>query len=181
MLTGLRDDERRVAVLGVSPYRVKLVTLILSGALAGAGGVVYALVVGGASPRATGSDLTLSLLVMVVLGGAGTRWGPVLGAVAYTYLNQRLTGVGGLRAVDSLPAVLRNPLSQPQFVIGAVFILAVFFAPKGLSGLRWPDLKRHGRAQATAVHIEDDEAGREGEPSPALAAAGDSTSDVSTL
>jgi branched-chain amino acid transport system permease protein len=181
VLTGLRDDERRVAVLGVSPFRVKLVTLVLSGALAGAGGVVYALVVGGASPRATASDLTLSLLVMVVLGGAGTRWGPVLGAVAYTYLNPRLTGVGGLRAVDSLPAVLRNPLSQPQFVIGAVFILAVFFAPKGLSGLRWPDLKRRGRARATAVHVEKDQAGRDGERSSVLAAAGDSTSDVSTL
>ena len=178
VLTGLRDDERRVAVLGVSPYRVKLVTLILSGALRGRRR--SRLRIGGrwrVAARATASDLTLSLLVMVVLGGAGTRWGPIIGAVAYTYLNQRLTGVGGLHAVDSLPPVLRNPLSQPQFVIGAVFILAVYFATKGLSGLRWPDLKRRGWAQATAVHVEDDKAAR----SPVLAGAGDSTSDGSTL
>ncbi len=152
MLTGLRDDERRVAVLGVSPYRVKLVTLTIAGAFAGAGGVVYALVVGGASPHVAASDLTLSLLVMVVLGGAGSRWGPVLGAVAYTYLNQRLTGVGGLHAVDSLPAVLRNPLSQPQFIIGAVFIALVYFAPGGLAGLaRLPRTARRRHAEPTTA------------------------------
>jgi branched-chain amino acid transport system permease protein len=156
VLTGLRDDERRVAVLGVSPYRVKLVTLGISGAFAGAGGVAYALVVGGASPHVAASDLTLSLLVMVVLGGAGTRWGPLIGAVAYTYLSQRLTGVGGLAAVDSLPAVLRNPLSQPQFIIGVVFILAVYFAPAGLAGLaesRWWRIRRWRRPSSEAVAV----------------------------
>jgi branched-chain amino acid transport system permease protein len=155
LLTGLRDDERRVAVLGVSPYRVKLVTLAISGAFAGAGGVAYALVVGGASPHVAASDLTLSLLVMVVLGGAGTRWGPMIGAIAYTYLNQRLTGVGGLRAVDSLPAFLRNPLSQPQFVIGALFILAVYFAPSGLAGLRNSRWWRPWRRAASQVSLPD--------------------------
>jgi branched-chain amino acid transport system permease protein len=136
LLTGLRDDERRVAVLGVSPYRTKLITIVISSTLAAIGGVVYTLVVGGASPHVAASDFTLALLVMTVLGGPGTRWGPIMGAVVYTYLNQRLTGVGGLDAVDSLPGVLRAPLSQPQFILGVVFILAVYFAPGGLSGLR---------------------------------------------
>lgn len=126
VLTGLRDDERRVSVLGLSAYRLKLGTFVLAGALAGLGGAVYALIVGGASPHLASADLTLSLIVMAVLGGAGTRWGAVVGGVAYAYLDQRLTQVGG-----GLP----GPLGQPLFVLGSLFVLAVYFAPGGLTGV----------------------------------------------
>ncbi|HEX6467891.1 MAG TPA: branched-chain amino acid ABC transporter permease, partial [Streptosporangiaceae bacterium] len=135
VLAALRDDERRVGVLGLNPYRFKLFAFTLSGLLATAGGVVYALLVGGASPKDAASDLTLSLLVMVVLGGPGTRWGPVIGGVLFTYLDQRLTAVGGTSTVEHLPSVLRGPLSQPLFVLGVVFILAVYFVPGGLASV----------------------------------------------
>jgi branched-chain amino acid transport system permease protein len=127
VLAGLRDDERRVAVLGLSPYRFKLLAFGLSGGLAALGGCVYTLIVGGASPHVASTDLTLSLLIMVVLGGPGTRWGPVLGGILYTYLDQRLTAAG-----THLP----GPLSQPLFLLGAAFVLAVYFVPGGLAGLR---------------------------------------------
>ncbi|MFC4104730.1 branched-chain amino acid ABC transporter permease [Micromonospora zhanjiangensis] len=135
VLAGLRDDERRIGVLGLDPYRFKLVAFTVSGALAVAGGVVYCLLVGGASPHVTSSELTLSLLVMVVLGGPGTRWGPVLGGMLYMYLDHRLTAFGSSEAVRSLPGVLRGPLSQPLFVLGTVFVLAVYFFPGGLAAL----------------------------------------------
>ncbi|MEU4427577.1 branched-chain amino acid ABC transporter permease [Actinoplanes sp. NPDC024001] len=125
-LTGLRDDERRIAVLGLSPYRLKLLAFVLAGALAALGGVTYALVVGGASPHVASSELTLSLIVMAVLGGAGTRWGAVIGGILYAYLDQRLARLGG-----SLP----GPLGEPLFVLGTLFILAVYFVPGGLTGL----------------------------------------------
>ncbi|MCI4062850.1 branched-chain amino acid ABC transporter permease [Micromonospora sp. R77] len=136
VLAGLRDDERRIGVLGLDPYRFKLVAFTLSGGLATAGGVVYCLIVGGASPHVTSSELTLSLLVMVVLGGPGTRWGPVLGGILYMYLDHRLTAFGTSDAVNALPAVLSRPLSQPLFVLGTVFILAVYFFPGGLTSLK---------------------------------------------
>ena len=126
VLAGLRDDERRIGVLGLDPYRYKLLAFTLAGGLAALGGVVYVLIVGGASPHVTSSELTLSLLVMVVLGGPGTRWGPVLGGVLYMYLDHRLT---------SLATDLPGPLSQPLFVLGVIFILAVYFFPGGLAGL----------------------------------------------
>jgi branched-chain amino acid transport system permease protein len=135
VLAGLRDDERRIGVLGLDPYRYKLVAFTLAGGLASAGGVVYCLIVGGASPHITSSELTLSLLVMVVLGGPGTRWGPVLGGILYMYLDHRLTAFGTSDAVDALPAVLSRPLSQPLFVLGTIFILAVYFFPGGLASL----------------------------------------------
>ncbi|MFI6822167.1 branched-chain amino acid ABC transporter permease [Micromonospora sp. NPDC050187] len=135
VLAGLRDDERRIGVLGLDPYRFKLVAFTLAGGLATAGGAVYCLIVGGASPHITSSELTLSLLVMVVLGGPGTRWGPVLGGVLYMYLDHRLTAFGASEAVDALPGWLSAPLSQPLFVLGTVFILAVYFFPGGLATL----------------------------------------------
>ncbi|SCL40598.1 amino acid/amide ABC transporter membrane protein 2, HAAT family [Micromonospora pallida] len=135
VLAGLRDDERRIGVLGLDPYRFKLVAFTLAGGLATAGGVVYCLIVGGASPHITSSELTLSLLVMVVLGGPGTRWGPVLGGILYMYLDHRLTAFGASEAVNSLPGWLSGPLSQPLFVLGTVFILAVYFFPGGLATL----------------------------------------------
>jgi len=135
VLAAVRDDDRRVSVLGLDPYRYRLASFTLSGALAVAGGVVYLLLVGGASPHAASSDLTLSLLVMVVLGGPGTRWGPVAGGVLFTYLDHRLTAFGSSSTVDSLPGVIGGPLAQPLFVLGTVFVLAVYFFPGGLAGL----------------------------------------------
>jgi branched-chain amino acid transport system permease protein len=135
VLSAVRDDDRRVDVLGLSPYRYRLLAFVVSGALAALGGVVYVVLVGGASPHITGSELTLSLLVMVVLGGPGTRWGALLGGVLYQYLDNRLTLAGTSDTVENLPGVLSGPLSQPLFILGSIFILAVYFFPGGLAGL----------------------------------------------
>jgi branched-chain amino acid transport system permease protein len=135
VLSAVRDDDRRVDVLGLSPYRYRLLAFIISGTLASLGGVVYVLLVGGASPHITSSDLTLSLLVMVVLGGPGTRWGPLLGGLVFAYLDNRLTAAGTSAAVKDLPSVLSGPLAQPLFILGTVFVLAVYFFPGGLAGL----------------------------------------------
>lgn len=60
------------------------------------------------------------------------------------YLDQRLTALGTSSTVDTLPSVLSGPLSQPLFVLGTVFILAVYFFPGGLASLadRLGPLKR---------------------------------------
>jgi branched-chain amino acid transport system permease protein len=136
VLAAVRDDDRRVEVVGLDPYRFRLLAFVIAAALGAAGGVVYALLVGGAAPHMASSDLTLSLLVMVVLGGPGSRWGPLAGGIAFAYLDQRLTAAGSSDAVASLPGILRGPLSQPLFILGTFFILAVFFFPEGLAGVR---------------------------------------------
>jgi branched-chain amino acid transport system permease protein len=138
VLAAVRDDDRRVDVLGLDPYRFRLLAFVLAGALAAGGGVVYALLVGGASPHVASSDLTLSLLVMVVLGGPGTRWGPLAGGFAFAFLDNRLVAAGSSDAISHLPSVLSGPLSQPLFILGTVFILAVYFLPGGLAGLAGP-------------------------------------------
>jgi len=72
---------------------------------------------------------------MAVIGGAGSRWGAVLGGILYTYLNDRLVAVGSSSTVEGLPHALRTPLEQPLFLLGAIFILIVFFLPGGIAGI----------------------------------------------
>jgi branched-chain amino acid transport system permease protein len=152
VLPAVRDDDRRVDVLGLDPYRFRLLAFVLAGVLAAAGGVVYVLLVGGASPHVASSDLTLSLLVMVVLGGPGTRWGPLAGGVTFAFLDHRLTAAGSSDAVAQLPSVLSGPLSQPLFILGTIFILAVYFFPGGLASLagRLRPLRRLVPARASS-------------------------------
>jgi branched-chain amino acid transport system permease protein len=130
----IRENERRVSVLGLHPYRFRLLAYVLASFLATAGGVVHLLLLGGSAPQITTSAFTLGLLVMVVLGGAGSRWGALLGGVLYTYLDHRLGGLSTSRALVGLPAVIRAPLSEPLFVLGVLFIVVVYFLPGGLAG-----------------------------------------------
>lgn len=131
----IRENERRVEVLGLRPYRFKLLVFVLAGLLATLGGIVHLLLLGGSTPRVTTADFTIGLLVMVVLGGAGSRWGAVLGGVLYTYLDSRLTDLASSPAVQDLPAWLRIPLSEPLFLLGTLFVLVVLFVPGGIAGL----------------------------------------------
>ena len=89
----------------------------------------------GSNPAVAAADFTLTLLLMVVIGGAGSRWGAVLGGVLYHYLDDRLTAIGNSSSVQGLPGVLRTPLEQPLFLLGIAFILIVIFLPGGIAGL----------------------------------------------
>ena len=131
----IRENERRVEVLGMRPFGFKLIAFVLASFLATLGGIVYVLLVGGANPEVTSANFTLTLLVMVVIGGSGTRWGALIGGVLYTYLDHRLVDVGSSGSVQSLPSVLRTPLQQPLFLLGTVFILIVLFVPGGIAGI----------------------------------------------
>jgi branched-chain amino acid transport system permease protein len=72
---------------------------------------------------------------MVVLGGAGSRWGARLGGFLYTYADARLVEISGSSAFSGLPEGLRAVLSHPVFILGLLFIRVVYFAPSGLTGL----------------------------------------------
>ena len=129
-----RENELRVRVLGLRPFSARLVVFVIASALAVLTGTVYFILQSGVTPRASSADFTLTLLVMVVLGGVGSRWGAIVGAVVYTLLDQRLSALASSDAVASLPDVLRIPLSEPLFILGTLFILVVLFLPGGIAG-----------------------------------------------
>ena len=129
-----RENELRVRVLGLSPYWAKLGLFLIAAVCASLAGVGYMLLQSGTQPRAVSADLTITVLVMVVLGGVGFRWGAIVGGVLYTLLDQRLTVLAGSEAIQALPDFLRIPLSEPLFILGVLFILVVMFLPGGIAG-----------------------------------------------
>jgi branched-chain amino acid transport system permease protein len=132
----IRENERRVEVIGLQPLWFKLLVFVLASFLATVGGVIWLIVLGtGASPQVTTASFTLTFLVMVVIGGAGTRYGALLGGFLYTLADQRLGALAGSSTIDDLPSVLSTPLSEPLFILGTLFILLVFFVPGGLASL----------------------------------------------
>jgi branched-chain amino acid transport system permease protein len=131
----IRENEKRVEVIGLRPFGFKLLAFVLASFLATLGGVVWLVVLGtGATPSVTTANFTLTLLVMVVIGGAGTTYGALLGGFLYTLADQRLGSLSSSSQVQDLPAVLEKPLSEPLFILGTLFILLVFFIPGGLAG-----------------------------------------------
>ena len=152
-------------MLGLQPFRYKLTAFVLASFLATAGGVVYVLIVQSATPSVTTPAFTLGLLLMVVIGGTGTRWGAILGGALYTFLDNRLPDWTASETIQDLPSVIATPLSEPLFVLGTLFILIVFFLPGGLAGL----LTRCGRDAAFGSSSRASAAAREPEPGAATA------------
>jgi branched-chain amino acid transport system permease protein len=153
-----RENELRVRALGLQPYTAKLVVFTVAGLLAAVAGATYLLLQSGTVPRTVAADLTITVLVMVVLGGVGSRWGAVAGGVIYTLLNQRLTIVAHSDAVESLPGVLRVPLSEPMFLLGTLFVLVVLFLPGGLAGTFATLTGRRRRSPESLLAEVDDDA-----------------------
>lgn len=142
-----RENDLRVRVLGLHPTGAKLLVFVIAGLCASLAGVAYLLLQSGTQPSAVGADLTITVLVMVVLGGVGFRWGAVLGGVLYTILDQRLTVLARAEGIQQLPDVLRVPLSEPLFILGVLFILVVMFLPGGIAGTVDAWMRRRRGAQ----------------------------------
>lgn len=151
-----RENELRVRVLGLSPYAARLIVFLAAALGAGLAGVAYMLLQSGVQPRSVSADLTITVLVMVVLGGVGYRWGAVLGGVLYTILDQRLTVLARSEWIGDLPDVLRVPLSEPLFLLGVLFILVVMFLPGGIAGTvdTWWRRRRGLRAAVPMASLE---------------------------
>lgn len=125
VMVAMRENEDRARMLGYDPFRVKLAALAISGLYAGAAGAGYALLFGYVGATFAGIQYSILPMLYVLVGGAGTVLGPLLGAAGMFYLIEAASGV--TQAYLAL--------------VGLILILSVLFAPKGLLGaLRkvWP-------------------------------------------
>ena len=77
----LREEEAAAASMGISPVRFKLLAFVIGTGIAGLGGALYAHYIRFVSATDFSFPVSVLLLSMVVLGGMGTLWGPVLGAL----------------------------------------------------------------------------------------------------
>ncbi|MFC4463146.1 branched-chain amino acid ABC transporter permease [Streptomyces xiangluensis] len=119
-LRGIRDNEARMRALGYRPALARYGVFCLAGAVAGVGGALWAQQARFFSPGDMGFEVAALALLSVVIGGAGSLWGPCLGAALVLLVRDNLSAsIGG-----------HGPL-----VLGAVFIAVVFLMPRGLAGL----------------------------------------------
>ena len=118
-LAGLRQNEARMEALGYPVDRLKLVCFVIGAAVAGLAGALLANQNGLASPAQLYWTQSGMLLVMVILGGVGRRYGGVLGALALLGLEEAL-----------------GPMTEyAHLYIGIALLAVVLFVPRGLAGL----------------------------------------------
>lgn len=128
VLRGARDNERRIRALGVNANLYKLTCFVIAGAGAGLAGGLLANQTEYVSPGLMHWTLSGELMVMVLLGGLGTLFGPLLGACVFLLMEETL-------AIYS---------EHWMVYMGPFLVLVVIFAKRGLFGLLVGKSKEHG-------------------------------------
>jgi branched-chain amino acid transport system permease protein len=119
VLQGIRDNERRMQALGFPTYRYKLTGFVMAAGLAGLAGALLANQAEFVSPAYLHWSRSGEMLFMVTLGGMGTLFGPMLGAVVFLLLEE----------------VISSYTPHWKIIFGPLLVLFVLFVRRGLYGL----------------------------------------------
>jgi branched-chain amino acid transport system permease protein len=129
-LIAIRENEDAARALGIDVFAEKVKVLTLSGAMCAAGGTFYAQKYLYIDPWiAFGVDKSVEMLLVTMVGGAGTVFGPLIGAVALTGINE------ATRWVASVVPALKDVQPLSLIVYGAMLILIIARLPDGLASL----------------------------------------------
>lgn len=120
-LIAIREDQDAAEAIGINSTKYKLISLIISGALAGLAGSFYMNYMGYIDPHIAFSlvDISITAILVVMIGGAGTFWGPAVGALIMVLAGE------GFRSVFGHAHVL---------IYGILIILIIIFMPSGIIG-----------------------------------------------
>ncbi|WP_205305006.1 branched-chain amino acid ABC transporter permease [Nocardioides sp. 616] len=132
LLRGIREDEAAILSLGKNAFSVKMQALVIGGALGALGGMVYVLP-SSVQPDSMGRALTFFAWTALLLGGAATIFGPVLGSILFFMTRIFIKGTAG--AV--MPPEVMSSQQTEQFswiVVGVALMLLVIFRPQGILG-----------------------------------------------
>jgi branched-chain amino acid transport system permease protein len=132
VIKGIREDQDAARSLGKNVQLYKMQSLIIGGVLGSLGGAVYALSAS-VQPDSFGRTTTFLLYTCLILGGAATVFGPILGSFLYFMV---LVGLRDL-ITQFVPASVMNGQQIPQFtwiVVGVGLMLLVIFRPQGILG-----------------------------------------------
>jgi branched-chain amino acid transport system permease protein len=129
---GIKDDALRAQMIGAAVYPRLVIMYGVSGAVAGVGGALTAITTGVVGLDSVGFERSAEALVMLVLGGAGSLWGALTGAVLFQIFEHIVSAT--------------NPFHW-MTMVGLLLILIVVFAPRGLSHgalVAWAKLRPRG-------------------------------------
>ncbi|MCB0153585.1 MAG: branched-chain amino acid ABC transporter permease [Anaerolineae bacterium] len=118
-LQGIRENEKRMKALGYNTFGYKMAAFVIGGAFAGLAGMLLVQFFRHASPEYLHWSTSGQVMIMLIIGGAGTLVGPILGA--------------GL--VRLFPLLVSSYTDRWELLQGALFIAFVLFAPQGILGL----------------------------------------------
>ncbi len=134
VLKGIREDEDAVRALGKNVFAYKMQSLIIGGIFGALGGVVLALP-SAVVPGVYVTTLTFFLWTILLLGGAATIFGPVVGAVMFWVLMAFLDNVVPQLAVDGILPVTSTQAAVVRYIlVGVALLLIVIFRPQGIFG-----------------------------------------------
>lgn len=127
-LQAIRDDEVAAASFGKNVALIKALAVTISSALCAVAGVLYAFHVSFVSPESFTVDQSVLIMAMIIIGGTGTVFGPILGAMIIHLLP------AGLTYLTFLPS--RDIASLQQIIYGVAMVLLMIYWPSGLIGRR---------------------------------------------
>jgi branched-chain amino acid transport system permease protein len=119
VIQGARSNDTRMRAIGFPTYRYKLVCFVIAGTMCGLAGALLANHTDFVSPAMMYWTRSGDLIIMVVLGGMGSIFGPLFGAVALLVLEETLSGI----------------TEYWQIILGPLLLLVVLFARGGIDGL----------------------------------------------
>ena len=136
VLKGIREDEDAVRSLGKNVFAYKIQALILGGLFASLGGMVFVLNLSNVQPQSWGTTITFMIWTVLLLGGAATVLGPIVGGMVFFALLSLTQGImGGLVDAGLLPFLTAPQVGQIRFLlIGLALMLLVIFRPQGIFG-----------------------------------------------
>ncbi|MCS7235789.1 MAG: branched-chain amino acid ABC transporter permease, partial [Armatimonadota bacterium] len=138
-LRGIRESEGRMRMLGYNTWLHRYAAFVISGTVAGLAGTLYAFYNRFVSPPDLHIAASAEAVLMVILGGAGTLFGPLVGAALVVFLRNLVSAY----------------TQRWMLILGVVFVLTVMYAPQGVVGgaralwTRW-----RGRAAAPPAVVE---------------------------
>jgi branched-chain amino acid transport system permease protein len=119
VLEAIRENEERASFIGINIRRFKLMGWMLACGLAGLSGVLFVLYRGYIGPTTMGAFAGAGVLMMVLLGGMGSLWGPIVGAAIFIFIQDYISTM----------------TEHWELFVGLVVILLVIFMPRGFAGI----------------------------------------------
>lgn len=151
-LRAARDEATAAAASGVDIPRERLIAFVISGAIMGLGGALFAHSVGVVTPDTFYLGLTFITLSMLVVGGMNALSGAVLGVVVLSIIIQLLRWME--KGVDLGGTTFALPLGVQEIAIGVIMIVILMYRPSGFTRNRelvWPGQKHSASARGPAA------------------------------
>jgi branched-chain amino acid transport system permease protein len=135
VIRGARSNDRRMRAIGFPTFRYRLTGFVIAGAICGLAGALLANHTGFISPATMHWTRSGDLIVMVVLGGMGSSFGPLIGTVLLLTLEEALPVLIRVVASPVFGDAAARMAEYWQIVLGPLFLLVVLFARGGIDGL----------------------------------------------